>query len=174
MPSHISYPPAMQETIIKFYKDNTSFKCDFSEDAPLYLKDGNFYNEVDENNYFNELDQTRTFTDRFLAYINLTPGALNNHFKNALKAMVSKTEMTTDIIIPLCVMVIEGWATPEQMEQVLLNQITLMKLDIKESKTLKLKADLKTVRFYESMIKVYEKAIKNKLFNNLNVSGVQF
>lgn len=174
MPAHISYPPSMQETIIKFYKENTAFKCDFSEDAPLYLDNGNFVNDVDENNYFNELDQTRTFTDRFLAYINFTDGALNNHFKNALKAVVSKTEMTTDVIVPLCVMVIEGWATPEQMENVLRNQINLMKTDIAESKRLKLKADLKTVRFYESMILVYEKALKNKLFNNLNMRGVTF
>lgn len=174
MPAYIEFPPSMQESVIAFYKNNTTFKCDFSEDAPLYMQDGNFVDEDIENNYYNELDQTRTFTDRFLAYINMTPDALNNHFKNAVKAMLSKTEMTTDIITPMCVMVIEGWATPEQMDNVLRNQMLLLAEDIKVSKVNKFKEDLKTVRFYENLLKVYDKALKNRLFYNLNASGVMF
>lgn len=174
MPAYIAYPPSMQEKVITFYKHNTMFKCDFSEDAPLYMKDGDFVDEGVEAAYYNELDQTRTLTDRYLAYINMTPNALDLHFKNAVKALLSKTEMTTDIITPMCVMVVEGWAEPEKMDNVLRNQIKLMKEDIEVSKKNKLKQDLKVVRFYENMLTVYEKAINNRLFYNLNATGVQF
>lgn len=174
MPAYIAYPPAMQENVITFYKNNVTFKCDFSEDAPLYMKDGEFVDSDVEAIYYNELDQTRTFTDRYLAYINMTPNALNSHFQNAVKALLSKTEMTTDLITPMCVMVIEGWAEPEQMDNVLRNQIKLIEKDVEVSKKNKFKEDLKTVRFYENMLKIYDKALTQKLFHNLNASGITF
>ena len=174
MPAYIAFPASMQESVISFYKNNTLYKCDFSEDAPEYYKDKNFAQEYQETMFYNELDQTRVFTDRYLSYIGRTQGALDLHFKNALKATVKNSEMLTDIMTPLVVMVLESWASPEQIDQVLLNQIDLIEKDVEFSRVNKLKDDVKIARFYKDLLMVYNKALKNRLFHNLNGGSIVF
>lgn len=103
-PLSLDKPEALQYQSIEFYENRvqSGWKCDFSEQAPLILKDGHYSSLITQKMMTSQLREVRFFTNQWLGFIKqCDEKRLQEHFKLLYQAASSGKTLLTDLIFSL-------------------------------------------------------------------------
>lgn len=168
-PLDYKLPEQLQYKTIEFYKEKTLKKqwaCNFTETAPVILKEDNISSTHLNSLYYNNLQSIKDFTDKYIDSMEIYGDRQQEHFKTVFKAHLSKSILVTDIIQPLFVAINHNMISSEEANDIIKNQLYLIEKEVERAINLKNKEDVKYSRLYKKIIETYEKALQNKIFDN--------
>lgn len=167
-PINDGFDDTQQWKTINIFKDkveNKDWKCDFSENAPILYKNEEIYSLNHNSLYFQSIGSNRDFTDKYVNFIkNGGEKYFQNHFKAVLNTTLSKSQMITDLMIPLTVGLKEHVLDESTVIDFVEKQIILIEKELSKSSFFKIKDNLKISRLYKKQKDDYKNALKNNLF----------
>lgn len=168
-PFNYRLPENLQFKEIEFYEQKTikkEWNCSFAETDPLLFKDSHISSNHQNSLYYNNLYAIKDFTDKYIESMNQYDNRQQDHFKTVFKTCLAKSYLVTDIIQPLFVLINYNVIGIDFAYKIVNNQLKLIKIEIERATRLKIKDDVKYSRLYKKIEENYEKALKNKIFNN--------
>lgn len=167
-PFNEKYEDTNQLKVINIYKENTDKKlwdCNFSDDAPIIYQNNEIYSNHQNSIYFQNIKNNRDFTDKYIEYLqNIGEDNLKVHIKNIMSGAINKSEIVSDMVVPLYVAYKNNMVSEEMIIDFIKKQIILIEESLKKSSIFKLKTNLKVSRLYKVQLESYNKALKNNLF----------
>ena len=167
-PINDGFDDTQQWRNINLFKKNVIEKqwgCDFSENLPILYKDEQIYSLNHNSLYFQSIGANRDFTDKYVQFIqNGGEKYFQNHFKAVLHSALSKSQMITDLIIPLSIGLKDHLLDEDTVNSFVEKQIILIEKELNNSSFLKIKDNLKVSRLYKKQRDDYKNALKNNLF----------
>lgn len=167
-PINDGFDDTQQWRTINLFKEKVEtqdWKCDFSEKSPILYKNEEIYSLNHNSLYFHSIGANRDITDKYINFIkNGGDKYFQNHFKAVLNTTLSKSQMITDLIIPLTVGLKEHVLDESTVIDFVEKQIILIEKELSKSSFFKIKDNLKVSRLYKKQRDDYKNALKNNLF----------
>lgn len=167
-PINDGFDDTQQWRTINIFKEKVEtedWKCDFSEKSPVLYKNEEIYSLNHNSLYFQSIGANRDFTDKYVNFLkNGGEKYFQNHFKAVLNTALSKSQMITDLIIPLTVGLKEHVLDENTVIDFVEKQIILIEKELSNSSLFKIKDNLKVSRLYKKQRDDYKNALKNNLF----------
>lgn len=167
-PINDGFDDTQQWRTINIFKEKVElndWKCDFSEKSPVLYKNEEIYSLNHNSLYFQSIGANRDFTDKYINFIkNGGEKYFQNHFKAVLNTTIGKSQMITDLIIPLTVGLKEHVLDENTVIDFVEKQIILIEKELSKSSIFKIKDNLKVSRLYKKQKDDYKNALKNNLF----------
>lgn len=168
LPLSNNYDEELQWKSVNFFKkEELGWECDFSNDAPLLLKDNKIYNQTYNSLYNIEMQNIRSYTDKYMVFIeNFGEDKKNKHLLRLFNSIKSGQQMITDVIFSLQVAVFYGVVSEDEVMEFLENQIKLLETSLQICLNNKDKSNLQIYRMYKKILDDYKRAFNNKIFNS--------
>lgn len=178
LPLSNKFDETLQWKTINFFKDMTQkadWKCDFSSNAPILIKDNEIYNRAYKTIYNIEMENIRDFTDKYMGFIDFFGHEKKNqHLKRLFNSVRNKQTLISDIIFSLQVAIFNSLITVDDANIFLKKQLVLIKKRHDDCINQKDKNNLQVSRVYKKLIDDYQKVIEKNVFeqdvtNHFNV-----
>lgn len=167
-PINDGFDDTQQWKTINLFKKNVEEKkwgCDFSKQSPLLYKNEEIYSVNHNSLYFQSIGTNRDFTDKYVNFIK--DGGekyFQNHFKAVIQSTMSRSQMITDLIIPLTSALKDHIVDESTVHEFVENQIILIEKQLSSSSLFKIKDNLKVSRLYKKQRDDYKDALKKNIF----------
>lgn len=168
LPLSNNYDEELQWKAVNFFaKKELNWDCDFSNDAPVLIKNNYIYHTGYNSVYNIEMQNIRNYTDKYMNFIeNFGEERKKKHFLRLFNTLKVNQILMTDMIFSLQVAIFYSIVEIKDANLFMKNQISLLKEKISICLENKDKKDLQVSRLYKKILEDYEKALFNNIFKN--------